>query len=61
MAWMATWKLVTLAYKVQRGWSRIPPAQRRQIINNASKQARKHGPTVAKRVADTVRQARKGR
>jgi hypothetical protein len=61
MAWMATWKLVTLAFKVQRGWSRIPPSQRRQIIDNASKQARKHGPMVARRVGDAIRQARKGR
>jgi len=61
MAVVATWKLVTLAYKVQRGWSRIPPAQRRQIIDNATKQARKHGPTLAKRAGEAIRQARKGR
>jgi acyl-CoA reductase-like NAD-dependent aldehyde dehydrogenase len=61
MALMATWKLVTLAFKARRGWNRIPPAQRRQIIENATKQARKHGPTVAKRVGSAIRQSRKGR
>jgi hypothetical protein len=60
MAFMATWKLVTLAFKVQRGWNRIPPAQRRKILENATKQARKHGPTIAKQVGETLRQARKG-
>jgi hypothetical protein len=61
MAFMATWKLVTLAFKAQRGWNRIPPAQRRKLIENATKQARKHGPTIAKHVGETLRQARKGR
>jgi hypothetical protein len=61
MALMATWKLVTLAFKAQRGWSRIPAAQRRKILENAGKQARKHGPTVAKRVGEALRQTRKGR
>jgi hypothetical protein len=32
-------------------WRRIPPQQRRMIIE----QARKHGPTVARRVADARR------
>jgi acyl-CoA reductase-like NAD-dependent aldehyde dehydrogenase len=60
MAWMATWKFVALALKAQRGWKRIPPEQRRQIIEGAAKQARKHGPIVAKRAAEIARQARKG-
>jgi hypothetical protein len=60
MVWMATWKFVALALKAQRGWNRIPPAQRRQIIENATKQARKHGPIVAKRAAEIARQVRKG-
>jgi hypothetical protein len=58
---MATWKLLTLAFKVQRGWSRIPPAQRRKLLANASKQAKKHGPEVAKRLGDAARNVRKGR
>ena len=33
---MATWKFVALALKAQRGWKRIPPEQRRQIIENAT-------------------------
>jgi len=60
MVLMATWKFVALALKAQRGWNRIPPAQRRQIIENATKQARKHGPVVAKRAAEIARQVRKG-
>ena len=61
MPFMATWKLVALAFKAQRSWSRIPPAQRRLILENASKQARKHGPVVAKRAAEIARQVGKGR
>ena len=60
MVWMATWKFVALALKAQRSWNRIPPAQRRQIIENATKQARKHGPVVAKRAVEIARQVRKG-
>lgn len=58
---MATWKLLTLAFKVKRGWNRIPPAQRRQILENAGRQARRHGPIVARRVGETIRQSRRGR
>lgn len=61
MAFMATWKFVTLAFKIKRGWDRIPPAQRRQLIENARKQAQRHGPVVARRVGDAVQQIRKGR
>jgi acyl-CoA reductase-like NAD-dependent aldehyde dehydrogenase len=59
MAWMATWKFVALALKAQRGWKRIPPEQRRQIVENATRQARKHGPVVAKRAVEIARQVRK--
>ncbi len=58
---MATWKFVALALKAQRGWKRLPPEQRRQIIDGAAKQARKHGPFVAKRAVEIARQTRKGR
>jgi acyl-CoA reductase-like NAD-dependent aldehyde dehydrogenase len=61
MAWMASWKFVALALKAQRGWKRIPPDQRRQIIENATKQARKHGPLVAKRAAEIAKHVRKDR
>jgi acyl-CoA reductase-like NAD-dependent aldehyde dehydrogenase len=56
-----TWKLLALAFKARRGWQRIPPAQRKKILKSAGKQARKHGPVVAKRVGAAVRQARKPR
>lgn len=58
---MAAWKLVALAFKARRGWQRIPPAQRKKMVKNAQKQARKHGPVVAKRIGAAVRQARKSR
>ena len=58
--------------KLRRGWTRIPPKQRRKIIEGARDQARKQGPVVAKRVreqgpvvakrvGETVRQVRKKR
>jgi acyl-CoA reductase-like NAD-dependent aldehyde dehydrogenase len=57
---MVAWKILALAFKVQRGWQRIPPAQRRQLLENAGKQARKHGPVLAKHVS-AVLNGRKGR
>jgi hypothetical protein len=58
---MAWWKILALGYKAHRGWRRIPPAQRRRMIEGASKQAREHGPVIAKRIGTAVQQARKGR
>ena len=52
---MATFKLLTLAFKLRRGWARIPPAQRRRLL----KQARKHGPTVARGLNKAAKQARR--
>jgi len=57
---MVAWKILALAFKAQRGWQRIPPAQRRQLLENAGKQARKHGPVLAKHVS-AVLNGRKGR
>ena len=54
---MAAFRLITLAYKLKRGWSRIPPAQRKKMVKHAQKQA----PKVAKQVGKAVRQARKAR
>jgi hypothetical protein len=54
---MPAFKLIGLAFKLKRGWSRIPPEQRRKL----AQQARKHGPEVAKQVGKVVRQARKAR
>jgi acyl-CoA reductase-like NAD-dependent aldehyde dehydrogenase len=56
---MAWWKILALAYKAQRGWKRIPPEQRRKMIEGAGKQARKHGPVIARRVGTAVQQARR--
>jgi hypothetical protein len=58
---MAWWKILALGYKAQRGWKRIPPEQRRKLIEGAGKQARKHGPALAKRVGKAVQQVRKSR
>jgi len=57
---MVAWKILALAFKVQRSWQRIPPAQRRQLLENAGKQARKHGPVLAKHVSAALN-GRKGR
>ena len=58
---MAALRFLAVAYKLKRGWSRIPPAQRERIVKQAGKTVRKHGPTVAKEVSRAVRQARKAR
>ena len=39
------------------GWKRIPKEQRRRMMKTAAKQARTHGPKVAK----AIRQVRKAR
>jgi hypothetical protein len=57
---MAAWKLLLVAAKARRGWKRIPPEQRRKLVQSAQKTVRKHGPIVARRVGAAVRQARKG-
>jgi acyl-CoA reductase-like NAD-dependent aldehyde dehydrogenase len=49
---VAAWKLALLAMKAQRGWKRIPPDQRRRLLEAAQTSARKHGPVIAKTVRD---------
>jgi len=49
------WKLLFLA---RRGWKMIPREQRRALRRNAIRNARKHGPTVAKVVRGAAKQAR---
>lgn len=56
---MAAWKLLLVAAKARRGWSRIPPEQRRRLVKSAEKSVRKHGPIVARRIGAAVRQTRK--
>ena len=58
---MPYFKMLALAYKAQRGWKRIPPAQRKKMIEGAGKHARKHGPVLAKRIGTALQQARKAR
>jgi hypothetical protein len=58
---MAAWKLLFLAVKLRRGWNRIPPKQRRKLIENTRDQVRTKGPVVAKRVRETARNVRKKR
>jgi hypothetical protein len=49
---MGTWKVLFLAMRLRRGWNRIPPKQRRQLIEGARAQVRKQGPLVAQRVRE---------
>jgi hypothetical protein len=49
---MAAWKVLFLVVKLRRGWKRIPPKQRRRIVEGARDQVRKQGPVVAKRVRE---------
>jgi hypothetical protein len=67
---MPAFKVLIVAMKAQQGWKRIPPEQRRAIVQAAQRQARKHGPavartvkergpTVAKQLAKALRESRK--
>jgi hypothetical protein len=58
---MVWWKILAVGYKAQRGWKRIPPERRQKLIDEAGKQARRHGPAVARRVGQAVQQVRKSR
>ena len=58
---MPYFKVLALAYKAQRGWKRIPPEQRKKMIEGAGTHARKHGPVLAKRIGTALQQARKAR
>ena len=51
---MALWGKAALvaALKAKRTWDRIPPEQRRKLLENAKTQATKHGPTVANAVKE---------
>jgi hypothetical protein len=64
------WKMILVAMKARQGWKRIPPAQRRAILEAAQSSAKKHGPAVAKalreqgpvvakKLAQSARQPRK--
>jgi hypothetical protein len=53
---MPFWKVLLVA---RRGWKMIPREQRRKMRRSFAKTARKHGPTVARRVGGVIRQARK--
>ena len=46
-----------LLWLARKGWKRLPPEQRRRLIQGA----RKRGPDVAKQVGRAIKQARKGR
>ena len=48
---------IGLAWLLYRGWRRLPPAQRRQVLDLA----RRHGPTVAARGRRVMTAARKRR
>ena len=67
---MPAFKVLFVAMKTRQAWRRIPPAQRRALLEAAQKSARKHGPalartmkeqgpTVAKHFARVIRESRK--
>jgi acyl-CoA reductase-like NAD-dependent aldehyde dehydrogenase len=58
---MAVWKLILVANRARRGWKRIPPEQRRRIMETAGQGVRTHGPVVARRIGTVVKNARKAR
>jgi acyl-CoA reductase-like NAD-dependent aldehyde dehydrogenase len=43
------------AMKARRTWNRIPPEQRKKMIDAAVVQARTRGPVVAKKISDTAK------
>jgi acyl-CoA reductase-like NAD-dependent aldehyde dehydrogenase len=47
---MPALKILFVAMKAQQGWRRIPPEQRRAILEAAQRSAKKHGPAVARTV-----------
>ena len=49
---MPALKVLFVAMKVQQGWKKIPPEQRRAMIQAAQRSAKKHGPLVAKTVKE---------
>ena len=49
---MPAFKVLFVAMKAQQGWKRIPPEQRRAIIQAAQRSAKTHGPLVARTVKE---------
>jgi hypothetical protein len=49
---MPAFKILLVAMKAQQGWKRIPPEQRRAMIQAAQRSAKKHGPLVARTVKE---------
>jgi acyl-CoA reductase-like NAD-dependent aldehyde dehydrogenase len=43
------------AMKARRAWAKVPPEQRRKLVDSASVQVRTHGPAVAKKLSDTAK------
>ena len=58
---MAAWKLLLLGAKLRRSWKRIPPEQRRKIVEGAGTTLKEKGPKVARTVGTVVKNARKAR
>jgi ribosomal protein L9 len=46
---------IAAAMKAKRAWSRIPPEQRKKIMETAAVQVRTHGPVVARKISDTAK------
>ena len=43
------------AMKAKRAWNRIPPEQRKKLMETAAVQVRTHGPVVARKLSDTAK------
>ena len=50
------WKLVlAAATKAKSSWDRIPPEQRRRMLEEAKTKVQTHGPVAARKVADSAK------
>ena len=53
--------MLKLLFVARRAWRLIPREHRRTVRRNVTKTVRTHGPTLARSVRETVKQARKAR
>jgi len=47
---VAAWKLIAAAMKARKTLARIPPEQRRKLVETAGRQAQTYGPLIARRI-----------
>lgn len=49
---MTAWKVIWAANAARKAWYRLPPEQRRKLLEQAGQQAKTHGPTLARAAKD---------